>query len=268
MSSPSDALTALRLRPALWRGAAGAVVLLVMAELFTRAGLANESYLPPASSILAETGRLLARSDFLGAVWTTVQAVLIGLALATVVAVPVGIVLGLGRTAYAAAMTIIEFLRPIPSVALIPLAILLYGRGTEMKVVLVLYACVWPILFNTIYGIRNVDPVAVDTARVLGFGRLRIGAQVYLPSASLFIFTGIKVAASIAIILAVTAELLAGGREGSGIGVQMLEAQASGNQLQAYAVTVVAGLIGLVFYLVLWAVERRLFAWAADGEGA
>jgi NitT/TauT family transport system permease protein len=265
--SSSDSTPSGRLPPALWRGAAGAAALLAAAEVLTRAGLADESYLPPASSILAETGRLLTRSEFLQAVWATVRASLIGLVLAAAMAIPAGILLGLGRTAYAAAMTVVEFLRPIPSVALIPLAILIYGRGTEMKVALVIYACLWPILFNTIYGIRNVDPVAVDTARVLGFGRLRIGAQVYLPSASPFIFTGIKVATSIAVILAVSAELLAGGREGAGIGVQMLEASAQGNQLQVYAATIVAGLIGVVFHLLLGGVERRLFAWSAEGEG-
>ena len=171
------------------------------------------------------------------------QAALIGLGIAIVVAVPVGVVLGLADTTYRATVVIIEFLRPIPSVALIPLAILIYGRGTEMKVSLVVFACVWPILFNTIYGMHAVDPVAADTAKVFGLGRLQTSARVHLRSASPFIFTGIKIAAGIAVILAVSAELLAGGSEG--IGIRMLESASVGDQLTVYAITIVAGLLGL-----------------------
>jgi len=181
--------------PAKWvRGAIGVVVLFLVLEAVTRAELVTPDYLPPASSILRETFDLLTDPSFLGDVWVTLQACLIGLAIATVVAVPLGLVLGLTEIAYRATVVVIEFLRPIPSVALIPLAILIYGRGLEMKVSLVVFACVWPLLFNTIYGIHSVDPVAVDTARVLGLGRWQIGGRVYLRSASPFIFTGVKIA--------------------------------------------------------------------------
>ena len=252
--------------PTRWvRGAVGVAVLLVVLEALTRAELVTPEYLPPASSILRETGDLLTDSAFLGDLWVTLQACLIGLALATVVAVPLGLVLGLGDTAYKATIVIIEFLRPIPSVALIPLAILIYGRGTDMKVALVVFACVWPILFNTIYGMHSVDPVAADTARVFGLGRVRIATRVYFRSASPFIFTGFKIAASISVILAVSAELLAGGSEG--IGIVMLEAASVGNQRTVYAITIVAGLLGLALVGVLGLVERRLFAWART-EGA
>jgi len=139
-----------------WRGAVGIAVALAIVEAITRAGLVSSEYLPPATSVLARAAELLSRGDFLGDLWTTLRASLIGLGLATLVAVPVGLVLGLGELAYRAAVVVIEFLRPIPSVALVPLAILVYGRGTEMKVALVVYACVWPLLFNTIYGMHAV----------------------------------------------------------------------------------------------------------------
>ena len=254
--------------PTKWvRGAAGAATLFVCLEALTRAELVTPDYLPPASSILRETFDLLTEGSFLHDLWVTVQAAVIGLALATLVAVPLGIVLGLNKTVYKATVVAIEFLRPIPSVALIPLAILIYGRGTDMKVALVIFACVWPILFNTIYGMHSVDPVAADTARVFGLGRFQIGARVYLPSASPFIFTGFKIATSIAVILAVSAELLAGGSEG--IGIVMLEAASVGNQRTVYAITIVTGLLGLVFLAVLGLVERYLFAWTkAEGTSA
>jgi NitT/TauT family transport system permease protein len=265
-TSADDSLAAAPRRPVpvpapLVRGTVGALVFFAGLEALTRADLVSREYLPPASTVLRETVELLTRGEFLYATWETIRAALIGLGIAAAIAVPAGLLLGWGRAAYRASMTIIEFLRPIPSVALIPLAILLYGRGNSMKVALVIYACVWPILFNTIYGIRAVDPVAADSARALGLGRLQIAVRVQLPSASPFIFTGVKIAAGLAVILAVSAELLAGGTEG--IGIWMLEASAIGNQTRVYAVTVVSGLIGLALHLVLAAAERRMFAWHA-----
>ncbi len=236
------------------------------AELLTRAGLVSSNYLPPASSILRETIALFGDREFRSSLWVTVKACLIGLGLSALVAVPAGLVLGLSPTMHKAASTVLEFLRPIPSVALIPLAILLYGRGTEMKVALVVYACVWPILFNTIYGIRSVDPVSVDTARVFGLGKVETATRVHLRSALPFVYTGVKIAASIAVILAVSAELLAGGS--AGIGILMIEASSVGDQRRVYALTIVTGLIGLVLNVVFSSVERRLFPWNRPDEAA
>jgi NitT/TauT family transport system permease protein len=250
------------------RGLVGAGVVFGLVELLTRAGLVSSDYLPPASSILGETVRLFGESEFRSSLWSTVKACLIGLSLSVLVAVPVGLILGLSPIVQKATSTILEFLRPIPSVALIPLAIVLYGRGTEMKVALAIYACVWPILFNTIYGIRTVDPVAADTARVLGLGRVKTATRVHLRSASPFVYTGVKIAASIAVILVVSAELLAGGAAGTGIGILMLEASSIGDQPRVYALTIVTGLIGLLINLGFAGVERRIFPWRAQDDDA
>jgi NitT/TauT family transport system permease protein len=236
------------------------LVLFVALELLTRAELVTPEYLPPASEILAETVRLFGRSEFWSSLWATLQACLIGLGIAVLVAVPLGLVLGLSDWAYKASITIVELLRPIPSVALIPLAILVYGRGLEMKVSLIVYACVWPILFNTIYGMHNVERVAADTARVFGLGRIETVLRVHLRSASPFIFTGIKIAASVALILAVSTEIVAGGADGLGIQLQL--ARELGDLKLSYAFTIVTGLVGLVMFFCFEAVERRVFAWS------
>ena len=240
------------------------MVLFAALELLTRAELVTPDYLPPASEILAETVRLFGRSAFWSAFRATMQACLIGLALATLLAVPLGLVLGLSNWAHKAAITIVELLRPIPSVALIPLAILVWGRGTEMKVVLIVYACVWPILFNTIYGTHHVDSIAADTARVFGMGRTKTMLRVHLPAASPFIFTGIRIAASVALILAVSAEIIAGGADG--LGIQLELARNFGDLKLSYAFTIVIGIIGLAMHFLFEAIERRRFAWTAQAQ--
>jgi NitT/TauT family transport system permease protein len=253
--------------PGSWiRGAVGVIVVFIALELLTRAELVTPEYLPPASEIVTETVALFGRSEFWSAFWATMQACLIGLGIAALIAVPAGLVLGLSKWAHKAAITIVELLRPIPSVALIPLAILVWGRGTEMKVALIVYACVWPILFNTIYGTHHVDPIGADTARVFGMGRTKTMRRVYLPAAAPFIFTGIRIAASVALILAVSSEIVAGGA--NGLGIQLELARSFGDLKLSYAFTIVTGLIGLAMHFLFEAIERRKFAWTTKATAS
>jgi NitT/TauT family transport system permease protein len=242
------------------RGIIGAATLFAILEVLTRAELVNPIYLPPASAIVATTAQILVDPEFLANVGGTLLAWGIGMVVAIGLAVPLGLLLGSSRRSYLAATTAIEFLRPIPSVALIPLVILLRGRGLDMRVILIVYASIWPILFNTIYGMREVDPVAKDTARAFGLGRAAILWKVSLRSASPFIYTGIRISAAIALILAISTELIAGG--GLGIGTWMLANTETGVPRELlYAAIVVTGLLGLVINNALVAGERRLFAW-------
>lgn len=242
------------------RGAAGLAMLFLLAELVTRLEIVDPIYLPPASTVLVATARVLIDPAFLGHVAATLAAWAIGLGLAVTIAVPIGVVLGSSWRSYLASTAAIEFLRPIPSVALIPLAILLLGRGLDMKVLLVAYASVWPILFNTIYGVREVDPLARDTGRAFGLGRAAVLWRIALPAASPFIATGVRVSAAIALILAISAELIAGGTQG--LGVWMLANSQTGVPRELlYAGIVVAGLLGLALNALLSTGERRLFAW-------
>lgn len=205
---------------------------------------------------------------FLAHVAGTLAAWGIGLSLAAIVAIPLGAVLGSSRRSHLAAIATVELLRPIPSVALIPPAILLLGRGLDMKVALIAYAAAWPILVNTITGVRSVDPVARDTARAYGLGRLDILWRVSVPSAAPFAFTGLRISAAIALIVAVSAELIAGG--GLGLGTWMLGVSQAGVPRElVYAGIVVSGLLGLAINGVLLGLDRRLFGWhRAHGEAA
>jgi NitT/TauT family transport system permease protein len=251
----------------LLRGAIGAGVLMGGLELATRAELVNPIYLPPASSVLSTTASLILDREFLESVLGTLTAWAIGMSVAIVIGVPLGVVLGSSWRSYLATTTAIEFLRPIPSVALIPLAIILVGRGIEMRVGLIAYASLWPILFNTIYGIRDVDPLAKETARAFGFSRLAILRQVSLRWALPFIYTGIRISTAIALILAISTELIAGG--GPGIGTWMLRHSETGVPRELlYAAIVVAGMLGLIINSAMGLGERRFFSWHQRVRGA
>jgi NitT/TauT family transport system permease protein len=235
-------------------------LVLAVSEVLGRAGIVHQDFLPPASVILRRAAELAVDPAFLTHVRATLTAWGLGLLIATGIAVPLGLALGTIPLIARAVTTIVEFLRPIPSVALIPLVAMLLGTDLEMKLTVIVYASVWPVLFNTVYGLRDVDPVAKDTLRAFGFGRLAVLWRVAIPATAPFIATGVRMAAAVALILAVTAEMFGGFGEGIGIFI----AQASnypGGIDDTLAATFWAGALGLAINTALWRGERRLFHW-------
>lgn len=248
------------LSPAVARAAVGLVAVAAVAELVSATRLVDPQLVPSVFTVLRRFGELAVDPEFLGGVGTTLMAWLLGLVCAIVVAVPVGVLLGALPGVNAAARILVEFLRPIPSVALIPLAIILFGGGTTMTGSLVFYASLWPILINTVYALQDVDPMAKDTLRAFGFGPLALLWRVALPSAAPFVATGVRLAASIGIVVVISAELLSGGN--SGIGVFLLKSQtAAGHTDVILAGALWAGVIGLVINALLVRAERSAFAW-------
>lgn len=247
-------------RSTIVRGAIGLLVLFAIAEVISRAGIVSEIYLPPASIVLLRVGELLIDPGFLRQVLATLTAWGIGLLICIIVSVTIGVILGSSRAVYSGSRAVIEFLRPIPSVALIPVAMLVLGNDAEMKIALIVFSTSWPVLFNTIYGMHDVDPIAKLTAKSFGRGWFSTLFNVSLPSAAPFIFTGIRIAASVALIVAVSAELLAGASDG--LGRWMLDASATGNRPDlVYAATIIAGLLGLAINAVLVLIERKFLSW-------
>lgn len=249
------------------RGVIGVVAFLAIGELIGRIGIVARNYLPPTSDVLAALWRMLTSESFGIDVLVTIGNWLLGLTVAVVIGVPLGLLLGSVPKLNEVSRLVVEFLRPIPSVALIPLAVLVFGTGTDMRVFIMAFAAVWPILFNTIYGLMEVDPLAKETARSYGCGRLGVVLRVSLPSAAPFVLTGVRLAAAIALILEVTAELFGGGDRGIGtvIGVAML---GSGEKDVVLAGALMAGVIGLLANLALEYGSRRGMVWAHQQGGA
>ncbi|SFN55238.1 ABC transporter permease [Actinomadura madurae] len=249
-------------------GAAGVIGVAAVIEVLSRTGLVDETALPPASTILREAGRLAADQEFLVDVGATLRAWFGGLALAVLVAVPLGVLLGSVPLLGTAARALVELLRPIPSVALIPLAIILFADPTRMKMSLIFYACLWPILINTLYALRDVDPLAKDSLRAFGFGTLSVLWRVSLPSAAPFIATGVRIAASVALIVVISTELFAGGVDG--VGIYLSDTQSGGGRPDLLlAGACWAGVLGLLANMGLLGLERIAFRWhGAQVEGA
>jgi ABC-type nitrate/sulfonate/bicarbonate transport system permease component len=239
----------------------------VFTAALTRSGaLARESF-PPVSVVFDTLADEIRTARFWSAVGDTLQGWALGLGIAAAWSIPVGVLLGSSWYAYRAARGIVEFLRPIPSVALIPLAVLVYGTGMQSKVFLAVYAASWPLLIQTLYGVRDVDPVARDTARVYRVPARTRFLRVTLPSATPYIATGLRISSATALILAVTAELVIGS---PGLGQQIAIAQSSGATALVYALIVATGVVGWALNVVFTHAERRVLHWHASQrrEGA
>jgi NitT/TauT family transport system permease protein len=243
-----------------FRVALGIFIFFLILEFVTSLELVPPVYLPRASTVIRRMVELLQDPKFLKHVLATLHAWAVGLGLATLISVPIGILIGTSELAYKMSSPLIEFMRPIPSVALIPLGILLWGQGFSMKIILVAYATTWPILFNTVYGVHDVDPIAVQTARCFGLKQAAILRRINLPSAAPFIFTGIRISASIGLIVVIAAELLASAD--SGIGSFILFVSSSGGQMDSVlAGAAIAGVVGAMINSALGLIDRRFFAW-------
>ncbi|MEU9348502.1 ABC transporter permease subunit [Streptomyces sp. NPDC048278] len=242
----------------------GALAFFALLEAATVLSPVNAAYIPDATTVLGRLLALLGDPAFLERIGKTLLTLLSGLALATAIAVPSGVVLGSSDLCYRLVRAPLELLRPIPAVALIPLFILMFGQTFQANMWMVVYACIWPILLNTIYGVHDVTRGARDTARAFGLGRIAVLVRVELPSALPLIVTGMRVAGAIALVVAVSAEMLVAST--GGLGSYINDSSQSGNGMTAtYAATAAAGLLGLLTNWALLRLGRRLCPWRADG---
>lgn len=251
-------------------GAAGLALLFGAAQLAVLLSGASRLTFPLPSAVLGSVFSLAGTGDFWSSFGGTVSAWAEAMLIAVVIGVPAGLLLG-SFTALESALTlVIEFLRPIPSVVLVPTILLIAQDPMRTQVVAIVFAAIWPVLINTVSGVRSVDPVAVATLRSFGFGPLSVARWVALPSAAPFIATGIRIAASLAFIVAVAVELVSTGVPGLGSYASVTES-GTADLAPLLALAVWSGVFGLIINGVFTAADRWAFRWhhalSAQGTG-
>lgn len=239
-------------------GVLGIVLFLLIWEAVPRLGLANPRYLPGSVEVFTLFFQNLGLQSFWLAVGLTMRAWAIGLAISIAGGVVLGLVIGSSPFLRKSTHSTIEFLRPIPSVALIPLAVLLFGLRLESELLLIVYACFWIILIQVLYGVADVDKVADDTVRSFRFSRFARIRHLVWPTAMPYLATGVRLAASVGLILAITSELVIGT---PGLGSEVAKAQANGAISAMYALVITTGLVGVLVNLSMRYLERKLLFW-------
>jgi ABC-type nitrate/sulfonate/bicarbonate transport system permease component len=220
---------------------------------------ADPQYFPRLSTILVEFRDLWLFSQFSEHVVPSLERVALGFAIAAVAGVALGVPLGLSRWGRLGAMPHIEYWRNMPPPALLPISvILLHSIGNVQKVTFIAFFCLFPILLNTIDGVRGIDPTLVDTARSYGLGKLERVRRIVLPAALPQISAGMRNSLSLAVIIMVLAEYFS---SSNGVGYVLLISKNTFEFGPMWAAILLIGLFGYLLNLVFVLAERRFLAW-------
>lgn len=255
MRSPAGVLRSILL-------AVGLPVVLVAAWWFLTAG-STSFYNPPLATIVGQFGDTwfsapLAESRFVQDVLPSVGRLLAGYAIALAVGIALGVAIGLSRPLRAYAEPVLEFFRAIPPPVMVPILMLFFGIGTSMKVFVIATGCLWPILLNTVEGVRGIDPVLRDTSRSYRLGRVATIRHLVLRSASPQIVTGARQALAIGIIIMVISEMFAAN---NGLGFSIVQFQRSFAIPQMWSGVILLGIVGVLLSFVFRAVTGAVLAW-------
>lgn len=239
-------------------GAVGIVLALTGWQVSSATGLLPSDTIPSMLTVVSALGDLVGDTVFWADLQNTVMTWVWGCVLTCAIALPVGLAIGTSRFVDDSTRLLVEFLKPIPPIALIPLGLLLWGPSPTMKLTLVTFGALWPLLIQVVYGVRSVDRVALAMARSYRLGRMQTLTRVVVPGISPYVLTGLRVAASIALIVTIVVEMVGGV---PGVGQAIVQAQNAGALPRMYALIVVTGLLGVFVNGAFQVTERRLLRW-------
>lgn len=246
-----------QVRNVLWRSAL-VLALALLWELAPRFALTDATFLPPLSEVLAAGWTLALNGQLWQHASASIARVLGGFSIALLYAIPLGLAIGWYGRLGQFLNPMIELLRNTAPLALLPVFLLLLGIGEVSKVTMVVYACSWPLLLNTISAVKQVDPLLIKSARTMGASSRQLFLKVILPASVPTIFVGIRLASATAILVLVAAEMV-GAK--SGLGFLIIYAQFSFLIPDMYFGIIAITLIGVTLNFLLELVERRLTAW-------
>lgn len=241
-----------------WIGVVFIVAVLAAWEAASRLNVLPSLSFPPVTVILKTWAELVASGELPREVLPSLARMFGGYLIGVGLGVCIGLLMGMWRFFYNLLEPITELLRPIPSPAYIPIVILFLGIDTEMKLFMIAFASFFPVLLNTYSGVRSVDPVQLQTARTFGVEGRKLLWQIVLPSASPYIFTGMRVSLAVALIVMVISEMVAAS---NGIGYFILAAQRGFKIREMYAGVLTLALVGYVLNRLFLVIENHVLAW-------
>lgn len=236
----------------------GLLVLLLLLWQVSALRWMSSANWPPVTEVARALVAGLRSGELLQVFGSTLWRMATGFALGSLAGVALGLAMGSLPRVNAALRPLIELVRPIPIPAIIPPLILLLGIDHAMKVFVIAFACFFPVLVNTIGGVRAVDRTALDVARTLQVGRLRTQLQVVVPTSLPYILAGLRISLALALIVSVVAEMIAGSE---GVGYYLMTMQFAMRASDMYAAIVLLAAVGYGLNRAMLAVEHRLLHW-------
>ncbi|MER8883500.1 ABC transporter permease [Mesorhizobium sp. M0074] len=235
------------------------IAFLAIWQVSSSAGWVNAAVLPPIDMIVAALWKGLAGGTLLGDIAISLQRAGLAFAAAVLVAIPLGLFMGQVRAVETALDPILQVFRQTSALALYPVFILLLGLGEASKVFVIFWATLFPLLLNTIGGVKQVDPKLLEMARVYGARQLTVFRRVVLPGAVPSIFVGLRLSATTALLLLIASEMIGANK---GIGFQVMNAQYNFQIPLMFAAIVILAGLGLIANQALVSLQRRLCRWS------
>jgi NitT/TauT family transport system permease protein len=236
----------------------GVALLLLVWQIAPKLGWVDRTFLPPFSQVLHAWWDLAKSGELWADIKISMQRSLTGFGIAIGVGVPLGLLIGWYPLAAELLNPVLTIFLNTAAIALLPVFTLILGIGETSKVSIIVYASIWPVLYNTIGGVRGVDPLLIKSARSLGVGQLRLFQKVILPAAVPTIFTGVRLAGAASILVLITTEMV-GAK--AGLGYLIINAQFNFQIPQMYAGIITVSAAGVLFNALLTALERRFSTW-------
>lgn len=247
-----------RLKPFLTRYGV-MIAFLALWQISTTVGWLNPAVIPPLDQIVRALWNSLVGGRLLGDIAISLQRAGTAFAAAVAVAIPLGILMGQVRPVERALDPILQVFRQTSALALYPVFILLLGLGEASKIFIIFWATLFPLLLNTIGGVKEVDPKLIEMARVYGASRLTVFRRVVLPGAVPSIFVGLRLSATTALLLLIASEMIGANK---GIGFQVMNAQYNFEVPLMFAAIIILAALGLISNYVLVLLQRRLCRWS------
>lgn len=220
--------------------------------------LLNRDVIPPPAAVLTAMIEVFGRPEMGPTLWFTLRDSLAGVAIAALLGIPAGMLIGIFPKVEISTRVLLDFGRAFPAIALVPVFVLVFGTSHTSKILLIVIACFFPTVIQTIYGARRLEPTILDTVNSFRIPPLMRYRRVVLPAALPYIATGVKLSLSISILVAVGAEIL---MQVPGIGSQINLARTYNEVPVAIVFTLYAGLMGVALSQGWDWIERRMLAW-------
>lgn len=246
----------------IFRKSAALIIFFVLWQILPSAGIVNSQFIPPLSDVVTTIWKLGSTGELFTHTKASLSRAVYGFLLSIIVGVPLGFILG------GWFKKLEEFLDPLLQVlaqinpfSLFPIFILFFGIGEVAKVAIIFWVCVWPMLFSTVNGVKNIDPLLIKAARAMGTSKFSLFWKVVLPGASPMIFSGIRSCVGSAFLMLVAAEMIGAS---AGLGWLVLNSQINYQISKLFAAAVAIAVLGIVITKLVTFIEKRLINWKED----
>lgn len=245
-------------RAPLYYKALAIVVVLVIWHVAASSSLVEPGSLPTPVEVLAALFNLIQTSTYWIALGKTISVWALGLAVCALIGIPLGLLIGASLAATRSTRWIIDFFRTIPTIALLPLVLLMYGTTIRMEITMIVLSAVWPLMIQAMYAVKQIEPLHKWVVRVFRLSTKDRIRFLWIPSVSLFISTGLRLSATMALLMTIAAEYIGGA---PGLGAELSAMEQAFRRPEVFAYTITAGALGLLINSIVVLFQRKALWW-------